>query len=250
METLLIVYFSCSDRLVPSIVIPKETMIDTMIEHATRRTGQDYVLIAPTLLVIVPETEAMCTKDLIRNGFGIRTETETIGLLVKESDQETQIGATTTIGEDPQRKSHNESVIGQNTSARRERNITTIANQKSLNGKNLATGLIGRRKRNTSATESATDVIGIVIVNESTTDNPIRRLVIVVARLKDIPILVVLVLCRIVTIIAVAVVVMWHHLVLRRIEIIIELISLSHRCRNSRSPEDTATVCCITNELT
>lgn len=215
-------------------------MIDTMIEHATRLTGQDYVLIAPTHLVIAPETEAMCTKDLIRNGFGIRKETETIGLLVKESDQETQIDVITTIG-DLQRKSHSESVIGQNTSALRERNITTIANQRSLNGRNLATGLIGRRKRNMSATESATDVIGIV--NESTTGNPIRRLVTVVARQKDIPILVVLVLCRIVTIIAVAVVAMWHHLVLRRIEIITELISLSHRCRNSRSPEDTATVC-------
>lgn len=217
-------------------------MIDTMIEHATRLTGQGYVLIAPTHLVIAPETEAMCTKDLIRNGFGIRKETETIGLLVKESDQETQIDVITTIG-DLQRKSHSESVIGQNTSALRERNITTIANQRSLNGRNLATGLIGRRKRNMSATESATDVIGIVTVNESTTGNPIRRLVTVVARQKDIPILVVLVLCRIVTIIAVAVVAMWHHLVLRRIEIIIELISLRHRCRNSRSPEDTATVC-------
>jgi hypothetical protein len=223
-------------------------MIDTMIEHATRPTGQGYVLIAPTLLVIAPETEAMCTKDLIRNGYGIRKETETIGLLVKESDQETQIDAITTI-EDPQKKSLNESVIGQNTSARRERNITTIVKRKSLSGRNLATGLIGRRKRNMSATESATDVIGIVIANESTTGNPIRRLVtVVVVRLKDIPILVVLVLCRIVTTIAVAVVAMWHHLVQRRIEIIIELISLRHRCRNSRSPEDTATVCCIMNE--
>jgi hypothetical protein len=93
-------------------------MIDTMIEHATRLTGQGYVLIVPILLVIATETEAMSTKDLLRNGYGIRREIETIGILVKESDQETQIDEITTI-EDPQRKSLNESEIGQNINKRK-----------------------------------------------------------------------------------------------------------------------------------
>lgn len=176
------------------MVIPKETMIDTMTGRGTLPMAQDYVQIAQTLLVIALETEAMCTKDLIRNGYGIKKETETIVPLVNGSDHEIQIDAIITI-EDPLKKNHNESVIGQNMSVRPARNITTIANQKFLSGRSLVTGLIGKRKRNTNATENATDVIEIVIVSENMTDNPTRHLgTVVVARRKDIPILVVLVL--------------------------------------------------------
>lgn len=187
-------------RPVPNTVIPKETMIDTMIGHGTLPMAQDYVQIVQTLLVIALETEAMCTKDLIRNGYGIKKETETTVPLVKESDHEIQIDAIIMIGDLP-RKNHNESVIGQNTSVRPARNIITIANQKSLSGRSLVTGLIGKRKKNTSGTGSVTDVIEIVIVKENMIDSLTHHLgTVVVARLKDIPILVVLVLCRIVTI--------------------------------------------------
>ena len=211
-----------------------------MMEHGTLQTAQVSCLKVRTLLVTVRETEAMCTNALMRNGYGTRKGTETIGLLVKENGHETLIAAITTIG-DQQRKSLNELVTGQNTSALREKNITTIANQKSLNGRSLATGSIGKRTKNTSVTGNVTGVIGIVIVNESTTDNLTQRLatVVVVPR-KDIPILVDLVLCRIVTTVVVAA--MWHLLVQQRIAIIIELIGLSHQCRSNHNLEDTAMV--------
>lgn len=231
------------NRLVPSIAAPKEIMIDTMIGHGTRPMAQHYGQTARTLLVIAHETEAMCTKALMPNGYETRRETETTDLLVNANGHGIQIDAIT-MTEDPQRKNLNESVIGLNMSVHRGKNITIIANLKSLNGRNLATGLIGKKTKNMSVRESATDVIGIVIVKENTTDHLTRPpATAAVVRRKDIPILVELVLCRIVTT-AVVVLAIWRLLVQRRTETIIELINPSHptRCRSSHSPEDTAMV--------
>lgn len=217
-------------------------MIDTMIEHGIRPTGQVYAQIARTLLVIAHETEVMCTKAPMPNGYETRKEIETTVLLVNANDLGTQIDAIT-MTEDLLKKNPNGSVIGLSTLARRGKSTTTTANQKFLNGKNLATGLIGKKTRNTNVIESDTGVIGIVIVKENTTGNPTRPLATVAAvRRKDIPILVDLVLCQIVTTAVVAAVML--HLARRRAETIIELTRLNHpiRCQSSHSPEDTAMV--------
>lgn len=227
------------NRLVPSIAVPKEAMIDTMIGHGIRPTEQDYGQTAQTLSVIAPETEAMCTKALMRNGFGIRKETETIGHLV--NDLVNPIDAIIMI-EDRQTINLNVSVTGLNMSARLAKNTTTTANPKSLNGRNPATGSIGRRTKSMNVIGNVTDVIEIVIVSESTTDSLTRHLGIVVAvRRKDIPTLVDLVLCRIVTTAAVVVAAM-RLLVQQRIEIIIEITSLLRQCRSRCSLEDIAMV--------
>ena len=66
-----------------------------MMEHGTLQTAQVSCLKVQTLLVTVQETEAMCTKTLMRIGYGTRT----VSLLVKENDHETLIAAIPTIGD-------------------------------------------------------------------------------------------------------------------------------------------------------
>lgn len=224
-------------RLVPSIAALKGTMIGTMIEHETRRMAQHCDPIVQTLLVTAHETETMCTKALMHNEYEIKKETETIVRLVKENVHGTQTEGITTI-EDPQKTNLRELVTGPNMLALQERNITTTVNLKFLSGKSLVIGSTGKRTKNMSVTENDTDVIGIVIVIESTTDSLIHRLGTVVHR-SDIPVLTDLVLCRIV-ITAVVATAICHLLVQWILETTIELTNRSHLilCLNRPSRGD------------
>lgn len=147
-------------------------MIDTMIGLEIPPTVQDYVRIVPTRSVIALVTETTCIKAPTLRECETRRETETIVLPVIETDKESRIAGITMTEHLPKKNLH-ELATGQNMSARLERNTITTASQKSLSGRNLVIGSIGKRRESTNATENVTDVIVTVIVNVIVTESTI-----------------------------------------------------------------------------
>jgi len=155
--------------------------------------GLDPIVRIP--LVIVLENEVTCIKDHMLKESGRRREKETTAHLVKENDNGKLKDASAMKEAQLQKRNLNELEIGLSMSVHQERSTTTIANQKSHSGKNLVSGLTGKKTRNTNVTENDIDVIEIVIVNENM-NGRIPLGVPAVPRI-DIPVLIDL-LCRIV----------------------------------------------------
>ena len=172
-------------------------MIATMTALVTLQMGQDFVLIVQIPLTTAPETAVMCTKVLMLRESE-RKKGTTVHLVKENVNVKLREGLTTT--EDPLRTNLKGLVIGLSTSVPRERNIITIVNLKFHSGKNLVSGLIGKRIKNTNVTGKDIDVTETVIESGSMKDHILLELPVVLQ--IDIPVLIDL-LCQIVTVVVV-----------------------------------------------
>jgi len=220
-------------RLTRNTAAPKRIMTATVSALVILLMELDFGLIVQIHLVIALEKGVTCIKDRMLKGFEKRSVKETTVHLVKENASVKLKEESIMKEELQQKRSLKELGTGLNTSVHQERSTTTIANQKSRSGKNLVSGLTGKKTRNTNVTESDIDVIEIATVNENMSDR-IPLGVPAVLRI-DIPVLIDL-LCRIV----IVVIAICHRHVRRKIETTTEIIHhFSILCRNLPSLEGT-----------
>lgn len=140
------------------------------------------------LMVTVHVIGVTFTRVHTLSGYARRSVKETTAPLVRGSASEKLSAGPTTTEEARQKRSLSEWGTGLSMSVHLVKNTTTTVNRKSHSGRNLASGLIGRRTKSTSEIGIDTDVIGNVIVNVNMSGSTRPELRVV--RQKDIPILI------------------------------------------------------------